>query len=133
VDRGQQNVPVTIEGSGFVNNEGLEVEISGELIAVNEVNYVSHEQLNLLLVISANAELGARDVIVRNPGGEEGVGEGLLEIIEEDTEPDAGVGGGGGGGGGGCGCRAGHHSSIPGGLLLLVLLAFAGIARRRFG
>jgi MYXO-CTERM domain-containing protein len=133
VQRGQQDVPVTVQGAGFIDDEHLEVEISGEMVAINSVEFVSPEQLNLRLVVAGSAELGFRDVIVRNPGGSEDVGEGLLEITDESTSPDGGVDGGTGSDpGGGCNCKAADRT---GGLhvLFLMLIGLLGAVLLRRG
>lgn len=141
VERGKQDIPVTILGSGFLESDGLKVEISGDKVAVNDVSYVSQNQLDVRLIVAASAALGPHDVMVQNEGSEPATGVGLLEVIEPAPEIDAGLDGGSGqnsvGGSGGCNCRAGAGSAPAGaaplavGLAWLLILGWAVAWRRR--
>jgi MYXO-CTERM domain-containing protein len=87
-------------------------------------------------VVTPDAELGARDVIVTNPGGAQGIGTGLLTIVEpaaeEEEPPAAEPAAPTEDGDEGCGCRMGRPaSSPPSGAAVLALLALAWQRRRR--
>jgi hypothetical protein len=116
VETGTQNLPVTILGEGFMGGDEMYVRIGGEGVAVSDVQFISTSQIEGRIVVAGRAELGVRDVYVSNPGGEEGKGEGLLEVVENlDEEVDGGSEENGDNGNGGCNCSTGTKpgSSIP--------------------
>ncbi len=129
---GSQGEFVTVLGQGFVDGQDLEVRISGEGAVVYDLKFISNSQLEGRLVVASSVESGLRDVFVSNPGGREGRGENLFEIIDPAGDIDAGTSTGGKGRGG-CGCRIQNPVSSEGTSLpvLFAILAFVFIKRRR--
>lgn len=84
IERGAHDVTLTIKGSGFTDDEGLEVGVVG-----GDVKMWVEEVLEETLVVRASAPpsipLGLRDIIVTNPGGKSGVGVGLLTVVDPPT------------------------------------------------
>lgn len=84
---GQEQIPMTIRGTGFVNHQDLRVRLSGDKTAVEVRRFVSSTELEVLVYVAGDAELGQRDIVVRNPGGDEGVGRNLVLIADLDPGP----------------------------------------------
>ena len=63
------NVPVTINGSGFVNGATVS---AGSGITVSAITFVSPTQLTATFAIDSAATLGPREVVVTNPNGNGG-------------------------------------------------------------
>jgi len=59
-------VPVTIDGSGFVNGATV---TAGTGVSVTNVAFVSSARLTASFVIAASTSAGSRDVTVTNPAG----------------------------------------------------------------
>lgn len=118
--RGSHGELVTIRGSGFVDNPKLAVAMSGAKNLMELDTFVSASELRARVYVAPAAELGARDVLVVNPGSSVGAGAALLKIV--DPPPPARAGGGTARSGltaPGCGCA----QAPSGGTGLLVLAA----------
>jgi MYXO-CTERM domain-containing protein len=127
---GSQDLQVRIFGSDFVSGPELTVTFSGDLVAAEVNRVIGTEEIHARLVVGGTAELGPRDVIVTNPGGNSGVGPGLLTIVDPADMQDAGTGGDQTSKG--CTCRAPASSpsgSVPA-LMLLLIMAITLIRRR---
>ncbi len=88
---GSQNVLATVQGAGFVYDRGLSVAFSGEGTAVRLHRVLSDRAIEVEVTVAQSAEPGPRDVLVTNPGGEIGVGQGLVAIEATEEEQDAGA------------------------------------------
>jgi len=76
---------VTISGSNF--KSGAKVTFSGDGIDVTGVEIISASQLQARIAIASKAQPGARDILVTNPAGNQGVGKGLFQVIAVSVEP----------------------------------------------
>jgi hypothetical protein len=130
--QGAHGVSLSITGSGFVEHEELTVAISGERVAVTFEEFVSSEELRVSVTVAPDAELGPRDVVVTNPGGSAGFGDGVLTLVTPDEVVDAGPDGGTTTGGSqpGCGCET-TGSRRPPLLPLIFGIAFSWLWVRR--
>jgi MYXO-CTERM domain-containing protein len=137
--QGSLGVAVSVYGSNFMDGPGLSVQVSGAGVAVTQPVFVSETELRVQMNVEAAAALGPRDVVVTNPDGQSAVGQGILTIVDEITQQDAGVGDGGAGSDagypssgprGGCNCKVAspNSSSV---WVLLFLLVFGFWLRRR--
>ena len=129
IRQGTQQLPMIVEGDGFVRGDGLQVTFSGEGVVAELKEYVSPGRLEILVTAAAFAEPGPRDVTVTNPGGRSATAVGKLVVLEREPtgqntnngvdEP-----------GPGRGCRATGRGGTA--LWLLVgLLALLGLGLRR--
>lgn len=64
--QGRQNLPVQVNGQGFVS--GASVSFAGGGITVDSVSYVSATQLDIVIDISSAAAVSARNVLVTQGG-----------------------------------------------------------------
>ena len=137
VETGQQGVPVTVLGAGFVDGNGLDIVVDGGGVAVDQVRFVSESQIEGKLIVASTAALGLRDVTVTNPGGNSTTGQDLMEIVSPQTEVDAGTGGTVEIKGGGCNCsvRPTGSSSLPPvpAFFVVSMLVGLGWVRRKRG
>ena len=131
---GVQGVHAIVHGGGFVYEDGLSVSFSGEGTAVTLYRVLSDRALEVEVTVAGSAELGPRDVIVTNPGGEQGVGAGLVTIETSRSDQDAGLDARSASGdepGPGRGCSASGNLPRSAGLLWFVAAVGLGVLRRR--
>ncbi len=129
-EAGSQNMRATIRGAGFVYRDGLSVALSGEGTSVTLYRVLSDRAIEVDVTVARGVESGPRDVIVTNPGGEQGVGAGLVTITGPQADQDAGpVTGDQPGPGRGC-SMAGPSSGTAGLFWILVLVGLV-VQRRR--
>ncbi len=109
--RGSQETELLIRGKDFVLGSGFGVKFGQDKVVANRVAYMSDTEVRAWVVVAKTADLGPTDVIVVNPGNQEGVGHDLLSIVAEQGAGDAGPGSDiAPGEGRGCGCRLGGRS-----------------------
>jgi MYXO-CTERM domain-containing protein len=60
---------ITVIGGGFLDHALLEVAASGKDVKTEQITFVSSEELRVVLEVAPDAELGPRNLVVRNPGG----------------------------------------------------------------
>ena len=65
--RGATNQSIVVTGDGFLN--GATAAFSGTGVTVSSVTWNSSTQLTLVVSVTTNAALGARNLTVTNPGG----------------------------------------------------------------
>ncbi len=70
---------VTISGSGFKSGDSLTLNF-GQGITIDTLKYLSATSLYAHLIIDANANLGKRGVVVKNPDGSTGVIDSIFTI-----------------------------------------------------
>ncbi len=124
---GTQLVPMVLEGDGFVRGEGLRVSFSGEGVVAEVSRYVSPGRLEILVTAAAWAEPGLRDVVVTNPGGRSGIGQGVLEVLARSDESGSAGGDVAEPPGAGRGC---HSMPLPGAWFWLLAPLVAWWRRR---
>ena len=81
IERGSHGVTL-VHGTGFSDEPGLDVAASGTKLNLELSEFVSPTELTVGAVVAPDAELGARDVTVTNPNGDQAVGVGLLTVVE---------------------------------------------------
>lgn len=91
------SLDVSVTGESF--DSGASVEFSGTGITVEQVTYVSCNELTVRISIASAAPTGARDITVVNPDGSYGTGAGLFTVeanappTVSSTTPQAGASG----------------------------------------
>ncbi len=75
-----ETLELTIFGANFHN--GATVSFSGTGISVNSVSLVNSSRIKANISIATNAAAGPRDVIVRNPDGQQALGPGVFTVEE---------------------------------------------------
>ena len=132
LSRGIQEIELLIRGKDFVLGDGFAVKFGQAKVVANRVAYMSDTEVRAWVVVAKTADLGPTDVIVVNPGNQEGVGKDMLEIVDEEAEGDGGgATGDEPGEGRGCGCRVMTRSDLGLSWLLASLLLGLVIRRRR--
>jgi uncharacterized protein (TIGR03382 family) len=112
-DTGLSDVKLT--GSNFV--PGMQVDL-GPGIDVGQVEVLDGQTATIKnLIISADAQLGLRDVNAAVYHTLRGTGQGLFEVIDSSKDSSSG-----------CGCGS---ASSPGGCLTVIFLMFFALRRRR--
>lgn len=70
--RGSSSLPVTINGTNFVN--GASVSFSDTGISISSTTFVSSTQITVIINIDSSATTGSRTVTVTNPDGQSATG-----------------------------------------------------------
>jgi hypothetical protein len=130
VERGRQMVDMVLRGDGFVDGAQFTVGFDDLALRVTSIKSVAATQVELVVRIHGETELGLHSVTVKNRDGIRATGVDLLEVMEQAALWDGGVGPNEDNGGTGCGCAAGAGAND---LAVLLLWLAAGLIwwRRR--
>ncbi|RKZ12111.1 hypothetical protein DRQ50_12470, partial [bacterium] len=72
---------VTVRGVGF--RDGLTVDF-GVGVTVDSLTFIDSSEFTTYITIDSDADLGARNITVTNPDGQQGIGVGLFSVVEFD-------------------------------------------------